>query len=37
LPTRVTTISDSIANAAGAFAGAVAAHLRKRVRVRFES
>jgi VanZ family protein len=36
LPTRVTTIADSAANAAGTLAGAAAAHLRKRVRVRFD-
>jgi VanZ family protein len=36
LPTRLTTIADSVANAAGTFAGAAAAHLRKRVRVRFD-
>jgi len=36
LPTRLTTIADSIANTAGTFAGAAVAHLRKRVRVRFD-
>ena len=36
LPTHVTTISDSIANAAGTFAGAILGHMRKQVRVRFE-
>ena len=37
LPTRLTTIADSVANIAGTFAGAAAAHLRKRVRVRFDA
>jgi glycopeptide antibiotics resistance protein len=36
MPTRVTTIADSAANAAGTLAGAVFAHLRKGVRVRFD-
>ena len=36
LPTRVTTPADSLANALGAFTGAVIGHLRKKVRVRFE-
>ena len=36
LPTRVTTITDATANAAGTLAGAWAAHLRKSVRVRFD-
>lgn len=37
LPTRVTTLSDAIANGAGALAGAALGHMRKRVRVRFET
>ena len=37
LPTRVTTMADSIANTIGALAGATLGHLRKRVRVRFET
>lgn len=37
LPTRLTTIADSVANVAGTFAGAAAAHLRKQVRVRFDA
>jgi glycopeptide antibiotics resistance protein len=37
LPMRLTTIADSIANVAGTFAGAAAAHLRKRLRVRFDA
>lgn len=36
LPTRVTALSDTIANAAGAFAGAALGHARKAVRVRFD-
>jgi len=36
LPTRVMTLADSAANAAGTLAGAAAAHLRKRVRLRFD-
>jgi VanZ family protein len=36
LPTRVITPYDSIANAAGACAGAALAHLRRGVRIRFE-
>ena len=36
LPTRVTSLPDSLANAAGAFAGAALAHGRKSVRVRFD-
>jgi VanZ family protein len=36
LPTRVTTPGDSLANAFGAFTGAILGHLRKSVRVRFE-
>jgi len=36
LPTRVMTYADSVANVAGAFTGALVAHLRKRVRMRFE-
>ena len=37
LPTRVTTLADSISNAIGALAGATLGHLRKQVRVRFEA
>jgi VanZ family protein len=36
LPMRVTTASDAIANAVGAFCGSIAGHVRKQVRVRFE-
>jgi glycopeptide antibiotics resistance protein len=36
LPTRVTDINDVIWNGAGAIAGAILGHLRKRVRVSFE-
>jgi VanZ family protein len=36
LPTRVTALPDTIANAAGAFAGAALGHVRKGVRVRFD-
>jgi glycopeptide antibiotics resistance protein len=36
LPTRVTDVNDVIWNAAGAFLGAIAGHLRKRVRLVFE-
>ena len=36
LPTRVTSPVDAIANSLGAFLGAVAGHLRKEVRIRFE-
>lgn len=36
LPTRVTTLADSIANGCGAFTGALLGHLRKQVRVRFQ-
>lgn len=36
LPTRVIDLPDTIANAVGAFAGAIAGHLRKRVRVQFD-
>ena len=36
LPTRVTALPDTIANAAGAFAGAALGHARKGVRVRFD-
>ena len=36
LPTRVTTPIDIVANAFGAFAGAIAGHLRKEVHIRFE-
>lgn len=37
LPTRVTTLADSVANGIGALAGATLGHLRKRVRIRFET
>lgn len=36
LPTRVTDVNDIIWNGAGAFAGALFGHLRKRVRFAFE-
>jgi glycopeptide antibiotics resistance protein len=36
LPTRVTDVNDIIWNATGAFIGAVAGHIRKRVRFAFE-
>ena len=36
LPTRVTGLPDMVANTAGALAGAMAGHLRKRVRVQFD-
>jgi glycopeptide antibiotics resistance protein len=36
LPDRVTDVNDVIWNSAGALAGAVFGHLRKRVRVAFE-
>lgn len=36
LPTRVITVADAVANTAGIFAGAMAAHLRKRLRVQFD-
>jgi VanZ family protein len=36
LPTHVTTIFDSIANAIGTLAGALLGHLRKQMHVRFE-
>lgn len=36
LPTRVTSPGDTLANAAGAFAGAAVGHARRRVRVVFE-
>lgn len=36
LPTRVTSMSDALANAAGALAGAALGHARKSVRVRFD-
>jgi glycopeptide antibiotics resistance protein len=36
LPTPLTNISDSVANAAGTIAGASLAHLRKRVHFRFD-
>ena len=36
LPTRVIGLPDTIANAVGALAGAIAGHLRKRVRVQFD-
>lgn len=36
LPTRVTSMTDTFANAAGALAGAALGHLRKGVRIRFD-
>ena len=36
LPTRVTSMPDALANAAGALAGAALGHARKSVRVRFD-
>ena len=36
LPTRVTSLPDALANAAGALAGAALGHARKGVRVRFD-
>src|SRR3954447_23821405 len=36
LPTRITGWNDAAWNAAGCVAGAVAAHLRKQLRIRFE-
>lgn len=36
LPTRVTSLPDALANAAGALAGAALGHGRKTVRVRFD-
>jgi hypothetical protein len=36
LPTRVTSLPDALANAAGALAGAALGHARKSVRVRFD-
>lgn len=36
LPTRVLTLPDTMADACGVFAGAVAGHLRKRVRIQFD-
>jgi VanZ family protein len=36
LPTRVTSYADVAANAAGAFLGAIAGHLRKTVHVQFD-
>ncbi|HEV7237990.1 MAG TPA: VanZ family protein [Thermoanaerobaculia bacterium] len=36
LPTRVTSLPDTFANAAGALAGAALGHTRKTVRVRFD-
>lgn len=36
LPTRVTTLTDCIANAAGVVMGAVLGHMRKDIRVRFD-
>lgn len=36
LPSRVTTLTDCIANAAGVLAGAALGHIRKDVRVRFD-
>jgi len=37
LPTRVTTMTDAVANVIGALAGATLGHLRKQVRVRFDA
>ena len=36
LPTRVTSMPDTISNALGAFAGAALGHARKGVRIRFD-
>jgi VanZ family protein len=36
LPTRVTSLPDTLANGAGALAGAALGHARKGVRVRFD-
>lgn len=36
LPTRVTSLADTMANGAGALAGAALGHARKGIRVRFE-
>lgn len=36
LPTRVTSLHDTFANAAGAFAGAALGHARKGVRIQFD-
>ena len=36
LPTRVTSLSDTVANGAGAFIGAAMGHVRRSVRVVFE-
>ncbi|MEO8034280.1 MAG: hypothetical protein ABI837_07585 [Acidobacteriota bacterium] len=36
LPTRVTTFADALPNALGALCGAAFAHLRKRVRLKFQ-
>lgn len=36
LPTRVTAVTDALANALGAFAGAALGHLRKGVRIQFD-
>jgi VanZ family protein len=36
LPTRVTTFNDALPNALGAVAGALSAHLRKQVHLRFQ-
>lgn len=36
LPTRVTSLPDALANAAGALAGAALGHARKGIRVRFD-
>jgi VanZ family protein len=36
LPTRVTSLADTLANGAGALAGAALGHARKGMRVRFE-
>ncbi|HSP35376.1 MAG TPA: VanZ family protein [Thermoanaerobaculia bacterium] len=37
LPTRVTGPVDSVINVAGAFCGALAGHLRKRIRIQFDT
>ena len=37
LPTRVTGPLDGVINVAGAFGGALAGHLRKRIRIQFET
>lgn len=37
LPTRVFALPDALANTCGAFAGAIAGHIRKRIRVQFDT